>query len=76
MGGPVVIPSETLQVAREALGPDGEPLPLSEMEKRHIHFVLQHAGGNKLRAASILGISRTTLYEKLKVYGTVNDTEA
>lgn len=76
MGGPVVIPSETLQVAREALGPDGEPLPLSEMEKRHIHFVLHHAGGNKLRAASILGISRTTLYEKLKVYGTVNDTEA
>ena len=60
----------------EALGTDGEPLPLSEVEKRHIHFVLEHVGGNKLRAASLLGISRTTLYEKLKAYGAGNDTEA
>lgn len=47
----------------------GEPLSLADVEKQHIQMVLQHVRGNKLRAASILGISRTTLYEKLRAYG-------
>jgi DNA-binding NtrC family response regulator len=45
-----------------------DPLSLAEVEKRHIQRVLQHVKGNKLKAASLLGISRTTLYEKLKEY--------
>jgi len=45
-----------------------EPVPLAEMEKRHIQFVLNFVKGNKLKAAGLLGISRTTLYEKLKQY--------
>jgi Nif-specific regulatory protein len=50
--------------------PSGEstPFPLSEVEKRHIRFVLNFVKGNKLKAAGLLGISRTTLYEKLKQY--------
>ena len=42
--------------------------PLSEMEKHYILRVLDETEGNKARAASILGISRETLYQKLKQY--------
>jgi Nif-specific regulatory protein len=51
--------------------PPGEFVPrlLSEIEREHIQRVLEHVQGNKVKAASLLGISRTTLYEKLKEYG-------
>jgi DNA-binding NtrC family response regulator len=50
--------------------PDGETgLPsLGEIERRHIIKVLQHTGGNRARAAKILGIDPKTLYNKLKSY--------
>lgn len=48
--------------------PAPEPVSLAEMEKRHIQYVLKFVKGNKLKAAGLLGISRTTLYEKLKQY--------
>jgi DNA-binding protein Fis len=43
-------------------------LPLAEIEKRHIFRVLSSTGGNKTRAAKILGIDTKTLYNKLKSY--------
>ena len=43
-------------------------LPLAEIEKRHIQRVLASTGGNKTRAAGILGIDTKTLYNKLKSY--------
>ena len=43
-------------------------LPLAEVEKRHILRVLSSTGGNKTRAARILGIDTKTLYNKLKSY--------
>jgi DNA-binding NtrC family response regulator len=43
--------------------------PLAEIEKRHILRVLASTGGNKTRAAKILGIDTKTLYNKLKAYG-------
>ena len=51
--------------------PTGEVLrtPLAEIEKRHILRVLSSTGGNKTRAAKILGIDTKTLYNKLKAYG-------
>ena len=51
--------------------PTGEILrtPLAEIEKRHILRVLSSTGGNKTRAAKILGIDTKTLYNKLKAYG-------
>jgi DNA-binding NtrC family response regulator len=42
---------------------------LAEVEQAHIEKVMQEAGGNMSRAARILGIDRTTLYNKLKRYG-------
>jgi DNA-binding NtrC family response regulator len=42
--------------------PTGE---LNEMERRQILRVLQETGGNKTKAAEILGIQRRTLYKKL-----------
>jgi len=42
--------------------------PLSRIEEQHITHVLDGTGGNIQRAAKILGISRSTLYAKLKLY--------
>jgi DNA-binding NtrC family response regulator len=40
----------------------------AEAEKEHIFKILKSTGGNKTKAAEILGISRKTLWEKLKAY--------
>jgi DNA-binding NtrC family response regulator len=42
---------------------------MAEVEKRYIRRVLSAAGGNKTRAAKILGFERRTLYRKLQRYG-------
>jgi Nif-specific regulatory protein len=39
---------------------------LEDVEREHIEATLQHTGGQKNRAASILGIERSTLDRKLK----------
>ena len=41
-------------------------LSLDQAARLHVQRVLAHVGGNKVRAAEILGISRTYLYELLK----------
>ena len=41
---------------------------ISEAEKTHIVKVLRSTKGNKKKAAEILGISRKTLWEKIKTY--------
>ncbi len=43
--------------------------PLEEIERAHILAVLEAAGGNRTRAAEILGIERRTLARKLKLIG-------
>ena len=42
---------------------------LEEIERSHIERVLQETAGNLSRAARILDIDRTTLYNKLRRYG-------
>src|SRR5258707_4601577 len=45
-----------------------ELLPLEELERRAILRTLRQTSGDKLAAARILGIGKTTLYRKLKQY--------
>jgi DNA-binding NtrC family response regulator len=44
-------------------------LSLEDLERLHIEKVLELCGGQKARAAAILGINRTTLWKKLRQYG-------
>jgi len=48
---------------------DDQMLSLKDIEKSHIIKTLERVGGNKLKAAKVLGISRDTLYKKLQKYG-------
>ncbi len=67
--GPVIRPDDLVLPAPGAPAPAGEgwePLTLEELQRRHILKVLEHTGGNKKRAADLLGIERCTLYAKLK----------
>ncbi len=43
--------------------------PLEAIERAYIHWVLQGEGGNRSRAAEVLGIDPSTLYRKLVRYG-------
>jgi DNA-binding NtrC family response regulator len=45
-------------------------LPLAEVERRVIEAVLARVGGSVRAASSLLGIDRSTLYDKLKKYAT------
>ncbi len=42
---------------------------MEEMEKEHIARVLKEVGGQRSKAAQVLGIDRKTLYLKIKKYG-------
>ena len=55
--------------AAPVVKPAYEPVPLDEIEKRHIVATLEHTGWNKSKAADILGIERSTLDRKIKGYG-------
>ena len=53
----------------------GPVLPLAQLEKEAILETLRKLDGDKLLAARLLGIGKTTLYRKLKEYG-INAPEA
>jgi DNA-binding NtrC family response regulator len=62
-------------------GAGGGPLPpaaqellsIAELEKNAILNTIRHLKGDKLMAAKLLGIGKTTLYRKLKEYGISED---
>jgi two-component system NtrC family response regulator len=68
------LPRELVEATRDAPPKDAPFFSLAEMEKGHIQRVLRYAGGNRAKAAEILGIGRKTLYRKLKSYA-VEDKE-
>jgi transcriptional regulator of acetoin/glycerol metabolism len=47
----------------------GPVMPLAQLEKEAILETLRKLNGDKLLAARLLGIGKTTLYRKLKEYG-------
>jgi transcriptional regulator with PAS, ATPase and Fis domain len=42
---------------------------LMEQEKHYVQWVLEKAGGNKTKAAKIMGIDRVSLWRKIKRFG-------
>ncbi len=58
--------ADRLVFAVDALG---EVVTIDELERRYIHRVLTLVGGNKSRAADLLGLDRRTLYRRLDRYG-------
>jgi Nif-specific regulatory protein len=57
-------PGETGRKAGDKSGPF-VPETLDDMERRHVMATLEAVGGNKTKAAAILGIERSTLDRKL-----------
>ena len=79
-GGLIVPEDLPLELRNDTLGNDIAPLgkkwvdkngliPLADVERDYIIKVLQAIGGNKSATARILGISRSTLRDKLNRYG-------
>jgi two-component system response regulator HydG len=52
-----------------AAGPGTQVTALADMEKHAILSAIRILNGDKLQAARLLGIGKTTLYRKLKEYG-------
>ncbi len=70
--GPILhvadLPSNLQYGTAERLPQSGELVPLDEMERRAIFRAMRESGGDKMAAAKVLGIGKTTLYRKLKQY--------
>ena len=68
---PADLPDRVRETPRPRLAAEEvAPNPTMEVvERAYIHWVLQAEGGNKSRAAEVLGIDPSTLYRKLNRYG-------
>lgn len=74
----ILCQAPTIDVSDLALPPTARSAPrvpdeigltsLDEMEKEHIRKVIRASGSNLSRAAEILGITRSTLYSKIRRY--------
>jgi DNA-binding NtrC family response regulator len=70
--GPILhvgdLPSNLQYTSSEKVSDVDELVPLETLERRAIFRALQETSGDKLAAARLLGIGKTTLYRKLKQY--------
>jgi DNA-binding NtrC family response regulator len=77
--GPILhvgdLPSGLHYAAGDRMPQADELMPLEELERRAILRALREAGGDKLAAARLLGIGKTTLYRKLKQYETESHSQ-
>jgi DNA-binding NtrC family response regulator len=77
--GPIIhltdLPSEIAKLPARELSTGGgngrsKIIPMAELEKQTILSAIAELNGDKLQAARLLGIGKTTLYRKLKDYAT------
>ena len=57
---------ELVRKLKDVLDMQNEIVSLDEMEKDHIRRTIDHCHGNLTQAAELLGITRQTLYNKMK----------
>ena len=62
------VTADTLEFDEMPLASDAS-LEMDDMEKKQIIRALEQAKGNRKLAAALLGIGRTTLYNKIRLYG-------
>jgi DNA-binding NtrC family response regulator len=74
----VLNPIREAAVRRQKEGADTGPVvtPIAELERRAILDAIRLLDGDKLKAARLLGIGKTTLYRKLKEYGIADPVHA
>lgn len=71
----LVLDPDTPDLDAEALraalhpGSPAAPASLADAERRHIAQVLRHTHGNRRQAALLLGMARSTLLAKIRLYG-------
>jgi two-component system response regulator HydG len=66
--GPAETATAPAQLPAPAATTDDDP-SLVSVEREHVVRTLERAGGNKSRAAVLLGISRRTLYRLIEIHG-------
>lgn len=60
---------ELLRKLKDAIDTTADVTPLDEVEAQHIRRAVDQCHGNISRAAEMLGITRQTLYAKMRRYG-------
>jgi DNA-binding NtrC family response regulator len=74
---PDLLPARIRQTEEAVTGRDVDQAPihlgmtLADVEKEYIKITIASVGGNKMRAAELLGVSRRALYNKLKRHGLI-----
>jgi DNA-binding NtrC family response regulator len=57
---------ELVRTLRNAVEKSREVVTLDKLEQQHVHRVVEQCHGNMSKAAELLGITRQTLYRKLR----------
>lgn len=57
---------ELIRVLKDAIDHSQEVIPLDQLEKAHVRKVVDSCHGNMSKAAELLGITRQTLYAKMR----------
>jgi two-component system response regulator PilR (NtrC family) len=75
-GGRIDIEHLPTELVAEETMPTGLRKAVEEFERRHIAWVLRAAGGNRERAAQLLGVDPATLYRRLARYSDNGNLES
>ncbi|MGM9798668.1 MAG: response regulator [Parabacteroides sp.] len=57
---------ELIRILKDAIDRSKEVIPLNQLEKEHVRKVVDSCHGNMSKAAELLGITRQTLYAKMR----------